>query len=282
MRLALLHTTIRADEKLILNACKDRNIEAVPIDVRTEIYNPKFYQANFPIALERCISTIKGSYATKFLESLGVKVINPSSVAAICEDKFLTSLNLQKNKVATPDFALVFSLSEAIEAIRQMGGFPVVIKPNIGSWGRLLAKVNDLDALESVIEHKDVLGGPHQKAIYIQKYVKKPGRDIRVFVINGNPICAIYRESKHWITNTARGGTATNCPITQDLSAISSLASQAVGGGILALDVFETEDGYSINEINHTMEFKNSEEPTGVSISGAMVDYCMEVYKKTI
>jgi len=281
MRLAIVHTTIRADEKLILNACKERNIEAVPIDVRTEIYNPKFYKADFPIALERCISTVKGIYAAKFLESLGVRVVNPSSVAVICEDKFLTSLALRKNRVPTPDFALVFSLKQAIEAIEQMGGFPVVIKPNTGSWGRLLAKINDIDALESVIEHKDVLGSPHQKAIYIQKYIKKPGRDIRVFIINQNPICAIYRESSHWITNTARGATATNCPVTKDLSKIAALASDSVGGGILALDIFETDDGYSMNEINHTMEFKNSEQPTGVSISGKIVDYCIEVYKKT-
>jgi [lysine-biosynthesis-protein LysW]--L-2-aminoadipate ligase len=278
--LALLHTTVRADEKLILTACKKRNIEAVLIDARTEIFNPKFYHADFSIALERCISTVKGTYATKFLESVGVRVINPSSVGAICEDKFLTSLALAKQKVPTPDFALVFTLEQARQAIEQMGGFPVVIKPTLGSWGRLLAKVNDMDALEAVIEHKDVLGSPQQKAIYIQKYVNKPGRDIRIFAIDGSAICAIYRDSEHWITNTARGGKASNCPVTKELGQISRAASDAVGGGILALDIFETDRGYSVNEINHTMEFKNSEEPTGVSISGAMVDYCIEVYKK--
>jgi [lysine-biosynthesis-protein LysW]--L-2-aminoadipate ligase len=282
MRLALLHTTIRAEEKLILRACKERGVKVDLIDVRAEIYNPKSYKAHFDLALERCISTVKGMYAAKFLESLGVRVINPSSVAAICEDKFLTSLALRKNGVNTPDFALVFSLEQAIEAIKQMGGFPVVIKPNTGSWGRLLAKVNDIDALEAIIEHKDVLGSPHQKAIYIQKYIKKPGRDIRVFVIDQTPVCAIYRDSSHWITNTARGAKTTNCHVTKDLSKIATLASDAVGGGILALDIFETDEGLSINEINHTMEFKNSEEPTGINIAGEIVNYCIKVYKKNI
>lgn len=280
LTLGILHTTIRADEKLIIDAAKKAGIATQLIDVRTEIFNPLTYNATFDIALERCVSTVKGTYATHFLESMGIPVINSSAVANICEDKFLTSLRLQKAGVPTPLFALVFGIEEAKQAVEQLGGFPVVIKPNSGSWGRLLAKINDIDGLEAIIEHKDVLGSPQQKAIYMQQFVAKPGRDIRVFVINGQAICAIYRASPHWITNTARGGKATKCPLTKELKHISKIASDAVGGGILALDVFETDEGLTINEINHTMEFKNSEEPTGVSISGAIVQYCKKIYKK--
>ena len=278
MTLGLLHTTIRADEKLILEAAEKRGVQVKLIDVRTEVFNPATYKVDIDIALERCISTSKGTYATHFLEGMGVKVVNSSAIAAVCEDKFLTSLALQRASVPTPPFALVFGVEEAKVAIEQLGGFPAVIKPNVGSWGRLLAKVNDIDALEAIIEHKDVLGSPQQKSIYIQQYVKKPGRDIRLFVIDGEALCAIYRTSPHWITNTARGGQATVCPLTDDLRKIARDASNAVGGGILALDVFETDDGFSINEINHTMEFKNSEAPTCTSISGAIVDYCIKVH----
>lgn len=278
LTLGILHTTIRAEEKLIIKAAKERGIKTEIVDVRTEIFNPETYHTNFDIALERCVSTVKGSYAVRFLEALHIPVVNSSAIAGICEDKFLTSLTLQKAHVPTPSFALVFGIEEAKKAVEQLGGFPVVIKPNVGSWGRLLAKVNDMDALEAIIEHKDVLGSPQQKAIYIQRFVQKPGRDIRVFVINGHAICAIYRKSHHWITNTARGAQASNCPITDELQTIAKNASDAVGGGILAMDIFETNDGFSINEINHTMEFKNSEAPTGVSISQTIVDYCMEVY----
>jgi len=279
LTLGILHTTIRVDEKLILHAAKKRGVNVNLVDVRAEIFDPNTYQVDFDIALERCISTTKGAYATSFFEALGKTVINTSAVASICTDKFSTSLALHNAGVPTPSFALVFGFEEAKKAIERLGGYPVVIKPNIGSWGRLLAKVNDEDALEAVIEHKDVLGSPQQKSIYIQQYVSKPGRDIRVFIIGGKPICAIYRDSSHWITNTARGGSARNCPVTIDLATIAKAASYAVGGGILALDVFEVPGGLTINEINHTMEFKNSEEPTNVSISGAIVDYCMEVYK---
>ncbi|OGK12863.1 lysine biosynthesis enzyme LysX [Candidatus Roizmanbacteria bacterium RIFCSPLOWO2_01_FULL_38_12] len=274
--LGLIHSTIRADEKLIIEAARKKNIQVKLIDIRTQIFNPETFVLDFDVALERSVSTVKGDYAIKFLENLGVPVVNFSEVAAVCGDKFLTSLALRKVTVPTPDFAMVFTLNQAVEAIKKIGGYPVVIKPAIGSWGRLLAKINDSDSLETVVEHKEVLGGPHQKAIYIQQYIEKPGHDIRAFVIGGKVICAIYRDSKHWITNTARGGVASNCPVTKELSKICKQASEAVGGGILAIDLFETKDGYLINEINHTMEFKNSEEPTGVSISSAIVDYCVE------
>lgn len=276
MTLGILHTTIRADEKLLLAAAEERGVTVKLIDVRTEVLHPKTYRPEIDIALERCVSTVKGTYATHFLESLGIPVINSSSIAGVCEDKFLTSLALEHAGVPTPEFALAFGPEEAKQAVERLGGFPVVIKPNLGSWGRLLAKINDQDALEAVVEHKDVLGSPEHKAIYLQAYVDKPGRDIRVFVIDHEPLCAIYRTSPHWITNTARGGLATKCPLTPELSAIATAASKAVGGGILALDVFEAADGFTINEINHTMEFKNSEMPTGVSISGAMIDYCIK------
>ncbi len=279
LTLGILHTLIRADEKLLLDAAKKRKLNIRLIDVRNVVFNPLTYTTEFDLALERCVSTVKGGYATKFLESQGVKVINSSKVASICEDKFLTSLVLQKNKISTPKFALVFGVEEARLAIEQMGGYPVVIKPNLGSWGRLLAKVNDTDSLEALIEHKDVLGSPQQKSLYIQQYIRKPGRDIRVFVINGKAVCAIYRKSEHWITNTARGGEALNCKLNKALRTLAGNASNAVGGGILALDIFETDEGYLVNEINHTMEFKNSEEPTGVNISGEVIDYCLEVYK---
>ena len=278
--IGLLHSTIRGDEKLILGAAKKRKVAVTLIDVRNEIFNPDTYKINFDVALVRTVSTVKGTYAAQFFEEMKVPVVNSSSVTRLCEDKFYTSLRLFQKKVPTLKFSLVFNLEQAVQAVSELGGFPVVIKPPLGSWGRLLAKVNDMDALEAIIEHKDVLGSPQQKAIYVQEYVKKPGRDIRSFVVGGKVICAIYRDSPHWITNTARGGEATNCPITKEISQISKAASDAVGGGILAMDIFETNEGLKINEINHTMEFKNSENPTGVSISGAIVDYCIKTAKK--
>lgn len=280
IRIGLLHSTIRGDEKLLIQSAQNRKVEVELIDIREQLFNVDKFRANFDVALERSISTVKGDYAIRFLESQDIPVINSSAVAGVCEDKFLTSLTLRKCDVQTPKFAMVFNLQAALEAIEHLGGFPIILKPALGSWGRLLSKVNDVDTLETVLEHKEVLGGPQQKAFYLQQFIHKPGRDIRAFVIGGSTICAIYRHSSHWITNTARGGVATNCPVTDELADICKQASLAVGGGVLAMDIFETADGFSVNEINHTMEFKNSEEPTGVSISGKIIDYCIKVARE--
>jgi len=274
LRLGLLHSTIRGDEKLIIKAAADRGVKLELVDIRHQVFSPG-YKPRFDLALQRSVSAVKGEYATLFLESIGVKVVNNSQVSRICQDKFITSLTLSQHQVPTPPFSLVFSLEQALEFVERLGGFPIVIKPARGSWGRLMAKVNDREALEAIIEHKQFITSAYQKAFYLQAYVDKKGRDIRAFVINHQVVAAIYRTSKHWITNTARGGVASNCRIDDDLRLICQQASRAVGGGILAMDVFETDDGYVINEINHTMEFKNSEKPTGVSISGAIIDYCL-------
>lgn len=276
-RIALLHSTIRKEEKLILESAWKRGVDVKLVDIRKEIFDPLKFPTDFDMALERSVSTVKGDYAIFFLETLGVPVLNSSKVARVCGDKFLTSLLLSKAEIPTPRFALVFDLEMALEAIEELGGFPVVLKPPLGSWGRLLAKVNDRDSLEALFEHKYVLGNPHHKAIYIQEYIKKPGRDIRTFIIGKEIICAVYRESEHWITNTARGAKTKNCPLTDELVEIGKRVAEVIGEGLLAVDIFETEEGLKVNEVNHTMEFRNSEEPTGVSISGAIVDYCLKI-----
>jgi [lysine-biosynthesis-protein LysW]--L-2-aminoadipate ligase len=178
--------------------------------------------------------------------------------------------------VPTPRTILAFTPESAIEAIEELG-YPVVLKPAVGSWGRLLARVNDRDAAEALLEHKVTLGSFHHGAFYIQEYVRKPGRDIRSFVVGDETICAIYRDSPHWITNTARGGLASNCPITPELDRLSRQAAVAVGGGIVAIDLLESERGLLVNEVNYTMEFKNSIAPTGVDIPARIVDFVLEV-----
>lgn len=279
-KIGLLHTTIRGDEKLLIEAAAKRNVNLQIIDVREQIFDPKHNEFNFDLALERCVSTVKGMHAVEFFESMGVPTVNSLNVARTCENKFTTSIALVKHKVPTPRFALVFSEVQAKKAIEQMGGFPVVLKPVSGSWGRLVAKINDLHALEAVIEQKIALGGPHHHAFYIQQYIEKPGRDIRIHVIGREVIAAIYRQSSHWVTNTARGAEALPCQIDKDLASIAKMAGDAIGCGVLGVDVFETDSGYVVNEVNHTMEFKNVQRVTGIDVAGCIIDYCISVLKK--
>ncbi|HET7094292.1 MAG TPA: RimK family alpha-L-glutamate ligase, partial [Thermomicrobiales bacterium] len=184
--------------------------------------------------------------------------------------------NLEQAGIPSPRTILAFTPESAVEACDELG-YPVVMKPAIGSWGRLLARVNDRDAAEALLEHKVTLGSFHHGAFYIQEYIRKPGRDIRSFVVGDETICAIYRDSPHWITNTARGGQASNCPVTPEIDRLSLAAAGAVGGGVVAVDLLESERGLLVNEVNYTMEFRNSIDTTGVDIPARIIDYVIGV-----
>jgi [lysine-biosynthesis-protein LysW]--L-2-aminoadipate ligase len=234
----------------------------------------------YDAVLIRSISYARGLYAAQMLNAWGIPTVNMASVAATCGDKLVTSAALKQAGVPQPRLRVAFTAETALKAIEELG-YPVVMKPVVGSWGRLLAKINDRDAAEALLEHKETLGSYQHSVFYIQEYITKPGRDIRAFVVGDQTIVAIYRKSEHWITNTARGGQGETCPITPELHDICQAAARAVGGGVLAVDVFEdSERGLLINEINHTMEFHTTVPTTGVDIPGFIVDYTVSVAQK--
>jgi len=277
MRIGFLHSLIRKDEKLLLDEFNRRpGIEIIMIDDRQQTFKLGNDHFDLDVVVERCINHSRALHALRLFESAGIKCVNTSKVATICGDKLLTSIALEEHQVPQPEVRVAFTEESALRAIEEMG-YPVVLKPAVGSWGRLLSKVNDKDAAEAILEHKTILGSYHHSIFYIQKFVDKKGRDIRTFVVGDRCIAAIYRTSEHWITNTARGGVATNCPVTDEIADISVRAAQAVGGGVVAIDVFETEAGLQVNEVNYTMEYKNSIKPTGVNIPELIADYVVNV-----
>ena len=279
MKIGILCSLIRKEEKLLLDEFRRRNIEFIRIDDRELILDLHHRTWDFDVILERCINHSRALHTLKYLNDCGVKTVNTYEVASTCGDKLLTTLALIRDGVPTPKVYVAYTPEAALQAIEQLG-YPVVLKPAVGSWGRLLSKVNDRDAAEALLEHKETLGSYHHSTYYIQEYVEKRGRDIRSFVVGDETICAIYRTSQHWITNTARGGIASNCPVTPDLHEISVRAAKAVGGGIVAIDIFETPDGLTVNEVNYTMEFRNSIDTTGVDIPSKVVDYVIEVGRR--
>ncbi len=274
-RIGFLYTRLRAEEKYLLEELEKRpNVELVRVKDDGQFFDISRIPEPVDVLFERSVSYSRGLYISKIYEANGVKVVNTPQVAERCGDKYVTSQILVQNGIPTPKVFMAFDEESALAAVEAMG-YPCVLKPVVGSWGRLLAKVDNRHMAESLIEHKALLGVNHQ-VFYIQEYVNKPGRDIRAFVVGEEPIAAIYRSSENWITNTARGGVATNCPLTPELSDICRRTAQAIGGGLLAIDVFETESGLSVNEVNHTMEFRNSITTTGVNIPALMVDYVLE------
>ena len=279
-RIGFLYSRIRVEEKLLLEELEHRqDVEVVRINDGERYFDISQLPLDVDVVFERSISYSRGLYVSRIFEAHGVPVVNSSVVAERCGDKYVTSQILVRNGIPTPRVLMAFDEDSALAAVEAIG-YPCVLKPVVGSWGRLLARIDSREMAEAIVEHKASLGVNHQ-VFYIQEYVNKPGRDIRVFVVGDEPICAIYRLSESWITNTARGGMATNCPLTPELTEICQRTAQAMGGGLLAIDVFETADGFTVNEVNHTMEFRNSITTSGVDIPARMVDYVITQGKKT-
>lgn len=276
MKLGLLHTIIREDEKKLIAACEQEGIDLVRLDLR----NMQFVLGepladdirSCDVVLDRALAFSKALYAAEFLQAGGVKVINPPDLVANCGDKIKTSLLLASHNIPTPKTIVALTSATALDAIETIG-YPVVLKPAIGSWGRLLAKINDRDSAEAVLEHKATLGSYHHDVYYIQEYIEKPGRDIRVVVVGKKAIAAMYRTSEHWITNAARSGEPEPCPLTPELLDIVDKVTAVLGEGLLGIDLFEHQGKLCIGEVNAGVEFKAISRVTDIDIALEIIRY---------
>lgn len=279
-RIAIIHAQLRPEERLLVAAFQRRGITCDLIDDRTLVLDPNASGWRYDAVVARGVAQQRTFHVVTLLEAYGVPVVNPSHILERCNDKLRTSAALAAAGTPQPRVRIAFTPASALEAAEDVG-YPVVIKPTVGSWGRLLARVNDRRAAAALLAQKQALGGFQHGTYYIQEYVPTGGRDIRAFVRDGETLCAIYRSAAHWITNTARGGRASNCPVGLDLAELCGQASNAVGGGLLAIDVLEhPERGLLVNEVNATMEFRNSISTTGVDIPNRIVDHVLNVARR--
>jgi len=281
MRIGLVCSRVRLEEKLIFQAFRERHVPFDRIDTRQVTLSLAHPIAeSYDAVLLRCVSHTRALYMARMLQMQGIRTVNSHEVIATCGDKVLTTLALVDNHIPTPRTAIAFSQDSALMAVEAMG-YPAVLKPPVGSWGRLMGKLNDREAAEAVIEHEAALDRERETPFYIQDYVRKPGYDIRTLVVDDETVYAVYRSSDHWITNTARGGKTSKLSMNDEIDLLSRRAAAAVGGGIVAVDILEEQDGTMlVNEVNHTPEFHGAMQATNVDIAGAMVDYVIKIAKE--
>jgi [lysine-biosynthesis-protein LysW]--L-2-aminoadipate ligase len=279
MDVGVLYSRIRRDEKLLLRELRDRGHDVTKIDVRKErfgVHEPPAALEDVDIVVDRCLATSRSRYVTRFVEAYDVPVVNEPETAAVCADKARNSLVLAEEDIPTPATDVAFTKESAMESIEEFG-YPCVLKPVVGSWGRLMAKIDSRSAAEAVLEHKETLGHYEHKVFYIQEFVEKPGRDIRVVATDGEPVAAMARSSEHWLTNAAQGAETEEIAVTPAMANLVERASDAVGGGLLGVDLMEVggaDSGeYTVHEVNHTVEFKALDEVTDVDVPGAVVDW---------
>lgn len=279
MRIAMTYTRLRVEERMLIDAFEELGADVTPVDLRSVVFNPTTLGdwARYDAVFDRSLSLTNTLTSVRILESLGVRCINPLRAIETCADKLATTLALIRAGVATPEVRVAVESEPGLEAIEQLG-YPCVLKPTVGSWGRLVSRVNDRDAAESILEHREVLGSVSHSVVYAQEHIDKPDRDIRVFVVGGNAIAAIERRSEHWLTNTARGAVAAGMEVTPELADLSQRAVAAVGADIAAVDLLECpRRGLLVNEINHSMEFRNSTTTTGVEIHRIVAQHTLNI-----
>lgn len=275
MKLGMLISHLRTEEKAILAAAAARDVAVERVfdrEIYFDLERPRFPAVD--LVLDRSLVHSRAEYTLRLLQSWGIDTVNSFATTTLCDNKFHTNMALIENGIPTLRTMIAYTAESALAAIEELG-YPVVLKPNTGSWGRLLAKINTRHAAEAVLEHKATLGSYHHSIFYIQEYIEKPGRDIRAFIVGDQVVAASYRNAEHWITNTARGAHSTHCPVSPEIEALALRAAGAVGGEIMGVDLIETADGLKVIEINVGAEFHGLMETTDRDIAGEIVDYLL-------
>jgi [lysine-biosynthesis-protein LysW]---L-2-aminoadipate ligase len=278
-RLGLFTTIVRPEEKAILAAAQARGVAVDRLDDGELTFGLERPGSVPDVVLNRSVSHTRALYAALCFEHYGVPAVNPAAVVELAGDKVRTSFRLAERGIPTPRTVVALSPEAALKAVEEIG-YPAVLKPAIGSWGRLMAKVDDAEAAEQIVEHKSALGSPVHSVFYVQEFVPKPDRDLRAFVVGDEVVGAMFRRSSAWRTNAARGATVENAPLTAELTELAVRAAGAVGGGVLAVDLMESPRGLLVHEVNPTPEFKALGTATGADVAGRIVDYAVGVGRR--
>jgi [lysine-biosynthesis-protein LysW]---L-2-aminoadipate ligase len=275
-RLGVFYTIVRPEEKAILAAAEARGVAVTRIDDADVTFGLDGPDVRADVVLNRSVSHTRSLYATRCFAHAGIPTVNPPDVVEVAGDKVLSSLRLAERGIPTPRTVVALSPEAALKAIDRIG-YPAVLKPAVGSWGRLMAKVSSPEEAEQILEHKSALPSPVHSVFYVQEYVQKPDRDLRVFVVGDRVLAGMYRMASDWRTNAARGATTEPARMTAELSELALRAASAMGGGVLAVDLMESPKGLVVHEVNPTPEFKALAAATGVDVAGPIVDHAVEV-----
>jgi [lysine-biosynthesis-protein LysW]---L-2-aminoadipate ligase len=285
VEVSILCDKVRFEEKALYEKSQSRGIDSKIVDSKTITIGTNSKRNDFSlgdVVLQRSVSYYRGLYLTACLEFLGFKVINRFEVGQTCGNKLITSIKLEQNRIPTPKTQFAFSAESGLETIKKTG-LPLVLKPIIGSWGRGIYPLRDLETAGMIIEMREEDNSPLSRIYYIQEMVDRPPRDIRCIIVGEQAIAAIYRYASEfeWRTNVARGGKVELAPLTNEMEDLAFRAAKAVGGGILGVDMMEHKDsGLVVHEVNNTVEFRGAATVSKADIPGEIVDYAVKQARK--
>jgi len=283
-KVCIVFDRLRSEEKMLEKQAIELGHDITMLDAKITQINTDSSKNDFQfgdVVLERCVSYFRGLHFTACLEFLDVPVINEYEIARICGNKLFMSLLLKKHGVPTPKTYFSFSADAARENLEKVG-YPLVLKPVIGSWGRGVMPIKDKDTMDAIFEIRELTDGPHDRIFYLQELIKRPPRDIRVITVGDQAIAAMYRKSTGGFkTNIALGADPEICQMTNEIEELCVKASKAVGGGILGVDLMEDEKkGMVVHEVNNTVEFKGLAKVTKKNIPKEMIEFALNSTRK--
>jgi [lysine-biosynthesis-protein LysW]--L-2-aminoadipate ligase len=283
-KVCIVFDRLRTEEKMLQKEASNLGHDAVMLDAKITQINTDSKKEDYDfgdVVLERCVSYFRGLHFTASLEFMDIPVLNKFDVANICGNKMFMTLLLKKNNIPTPKTYFSFSSESAAENLEKVG-YPLVIKPVIGSWGRGVMPIKDKDTMEAVLEIRNITDSPHDRIYYLQELIKRPPRDIRIITVGDESIAAMYRKSSGGFkTNIALGADPELCEITKEMEDMAAKASKAMGGGILGIDMMEDDErGLVVHEVNNTVEFKGLAKVAQRNIPKEMIEFALNYVRK--
>jgi len=201
---------------------------------------------------------------------MGLPVINHPSAIEKAVDKYYALTILNENGISIPRTVITESVSEALKAFKAFGG-EAIVKPIFGSRGIGAAKISDTDVAERVFRTLRF----YRHVIYVQEFVPHGKRDMRIFVIGGRAVAAMYRVAESWKTNVSQGAASVKADLVAETEKLALDAASAIGCEIAGVDIMESDAGLLVNEVNSQPGWRGLQSTTKVSIADQIAQYVL-------
>jgi ribosomal protein S6--L-glutamate ligase len=214
----------------------------------------------------------------RHLELLGTLVINPVESMITARDKYRSLMLLSKAGIPVPK-TFVLEDFMTVPKIVEMWG-KAVVKPLIGSMGFGIVMTENPDIAYTIARTLLQLKQP----VYLQKYVEKPGRDIRVLVIGNEIVAAYYRVQTSpnvWKTNVAQGAKPILIPKPdKELEDLALKIIKTLNLYYAGIDIAESPNGYKVLEVNAAPQWRGLQKATGINPATHLAKYVTSLIKR--
>ncbi len=210
------------------------------------------------------------------MEMAGVLLFNKYEAILKTKNKIKTMQILDHYGIAIPKTVVVRRSVDLSQAVKLVGGFPLIVKQPVGSFGVGVTIVESMRALKSFLLWD-------QPMYLLQEFVKySRGKDLRVFVVNGKIVGSMMRAAKRgeFRSNIELGGIGKPVEITEEEASLALRSIQALDLSYGGVDIIRSKSGPVVLEVNSNPGFKELEKSTGVNIAASIIDYAVELVEK--